>query len=156
MEHCEEFNRDKRVYDSLLPGIRAFTSETGEFETTARLSFVIRLPADVSMAEMRERLERLWGPKSIRWAGGEEPVRGGKRNPLVRAFLRSIRAGGGTPRFKLKTGTSDMNVVAQAWDCPMIAYGPGDSRWDHTPDERIEIEEFFRGVDVLERALLKL
>ena len=35
--------------------------------------------------------------------------------------------GGGdaSRRFVLKTGTSDMNVVARRWRCPILAYGPG-------------------------------
>ncbi|NIU62369.1 MAG: M20/M25/M40 family metallo-hydrolase, partial [Pseudomonas stutzeri] len=60
---------------------------------------------------------------------------------------------GGKPRFKLKTGTSDMNVVGPAWGCPIVAYGPGDSALDHTPREHIEIEEYQRGIEVLARAL---
>jgi LysW-gamma-L-lysine carboxypeptidase len=68
-------------------------------------------------------------------------------------LLRAIRAEGGRPRFKLKTGTSDMNILAPSWGCPMVAYGPGDSALDHTPSEHIEIQEFLRGVNVLTRAL---
>jgi len=84
---------------------------------------------------------------------GESPFRAEKNTPLVRALLRAIRAEGGRPRFKLKTGTSDMNIVGPAWGCPIVAYGPGDAALDHTPNEHIEIEEFRRGVGVLARAL---
>jgi LysW-gamma-L-lysine carboxypeptidase len=76
-----------------------------------------------------------------------------KNTPLVRALLRAIRAGGGRPRFKLKTGTADMNVVGPVWNCPMVAYGAGDSALDHTPDEHINIIEFQRSIDVLVAAL---
>jgi acetylornithine deacetylase/succinyl-diaminopimelate desuccinylase-like protein len=44
-------------------------------------------------------------------------------------------------------------VVGPAWGCPIVAYGPGDSSLDHTPNEHIEIEEFLRGIDVLAQAL---
>lgn len=37
--------------------------------------------------------------------------------------------------------------------CPIVAYGPGDSSLDHTPEEHIQVAEFRRGVDVLTRAL---
>ncbi|MEJ2737953.1 MAG: M20/M25/M40 family metallo-hydrolase [Anaerolineae bacterium] len=74
----------------------------------------------------------------------------------MRAMLRAIRAEGGRPRFKLKTGTSDMNIVGPAWGCPIIAYGPGDSSLDHTPYEHIEIEEYLRAIDVVEGALQTL
>ncbi len=82
-------------------------------------------------------------------------MRAGKNNPLVRAFLAAIRAQNGVPSFKVKTGTSDMNVVTRpgphttpivpegivssgTWDCPILAYGPGDSSLDHTPHEHID------------------
>jgi len=59
-------------------------------------------------------------------------------------------------RFKLKTGTSDMNILAPVWGCPAVAYGPGDSRLDHTPEEAIDLAEFQRGVDVLSEVLRTL
>jgi LysW-gamma-L-lysine carboxypeptidase len=74
----------------------------------------------------------------------------------VRAFLAGIRAAGGQPGFNLKTGTSDMNFVAPLWDCPVLAYGPGDSALDHTPDEHLPLEEYRRAVEVLHTALIRL
>jgi len=67
----------------------------------------------------------------------------------VRAFLSSIRGQAGRPRFVLKTGTSDMNVVGPAWGCPIVAYGPGDSALDHTPEERISLREYLQSIEVL-------
>lgn len=46
-----------------------------------------------------------------------------------------------------------MNVVAPVWDVPMVAYGPGDSALDHTPDEHVELAELERAVGVLEGVL---
>jgi LysW-gamma-L-lysine carboxypeptidase len=43
--------------------------------------------------------------------------------------------------------------VGPAWGCPIVAYGPGDSSLDHTPDEHIEIDEFLRTIDVLAHTL---
>ena len=56
----------------------------------------------------------------------------------------------GTPRFKVKTGTSDLNVLVPAWGCQAVAYGPGDSQLDHTPREHVSIAELERAVAVLE------
>jgi len=47
-------------------------------------------------------------------------------------------------------------VVASRWRVPMLAYGPGDSALDHTPQEHIEIAEYKRGISVLERVLRSL
>jgi LysW-gamma-L-lysine carboxypeptidase len=86
-----------------------------------------------------------------------EPTwRGDAKNALVRSFLAAIRAQGvadAKPAFVVKTGTSDMNVVGPAWRCPILAYGPGDSRLDHTPTEHVVLDEYWRAVVVLERAL---
>ena len=74
----------------------------------------------------------------------------------MRSFVAAVRAHGGEPTFLNKTGTSDMNVVGPAWGCPILAYGPGDSSLDHTPEEHVEIEEWLLGVRVLADALLRL
>ena len=74
----------------------------------------------------------------------------------MRAFLPAIRKAGGTPGFTVKTGTSDMNLVAPAWGTPILAYGPGDSNLDHTPNEHILLIEYQRAVGVLTDVLLSL
>jgi LysW-gamma-L-lysine carboxypeptidase len=58
--------------------------------------------------------------------------------------------------FKYKTGTSDMNIVAPHWKVPMVAYGPGDSTLDHTPNEHVEIPEFLKAIEALRIALTRL
>ena len=42
-----------------------------------------------------------------------------------------------------------MNVVAPHWPVPMLAYGPGDANLDHTPEERLPLDEYLRAVEVL-------
>ncbi len=83
------------------------------------------------------------------FSGAEVAFRAEKNTPPVRAFLASIREQGGRPRFVLKTGTSDMNVVGPAWGCPIVAYGPGDSALDHTPEERVSLREYCQSIEVL-------
>ena len=95
-----------------------------------------------------------------------EPAwRSDRNNALVRAFLAAIRelsserpltGPGHRPGFVVKTGTSDMNVVGPAWGCPILAYGPGDSNLDHTPNEHISLDEYWQAVLVLEQALRNL
>jgi LysW-gamma-L-lysine carboxypeptidase len=83
-------------------------------------------------------------------------VRQPKSTRLGSAFVRAIRGAGGAPRFKVKTGTADMNLLVPAWGCPAVAYGPGDSHLDHTPDEHIDIEDLHRSVEVLTSVLADL
>lgn len=85
--------------------------------------------------------------------GREDPVRTPRTSPLARAFARAIAAEGGQTAFKEKSGTSDMNVLYPAWRCPMVAYGAGDSRYDHTPIERLSIRDFARSITILRGVL---
>lgn len=88
----------------------------------------------------------------FRFRGWEQPWRADRHNALVRSFLAAIRAAdpGAQPGFVFKTGTSDMNVVAPVWRCPIVAYGPGDSALDHTPNEHLPLDEYWRAVGVVE------
>jgi LysW-gamma-L-lysine carboxypeptidase len=114
-----------------------------------------RLPVGVDVAALQQRMQGWGDGAEVSFPYSERPFRAKKNTPVVRALLRAIRAAGGRPRFKLKTGTSDMNVVGPAWGCPIAAYGPGDSSLDHTPDERIAVDEFRRAVGVLAQALME-
>ena len=89
---------------------------------------------------------------------GHEPAwRSSRNSALVRSFLAAIREQAAVrPRFVSKSGTSDMNVVGPAWQCPIVAYGPGDSNLDHTPNEHISLDEYWQAVQVLETALRRL
>jgi LysW-gamma-L-lysine carboxypeptidase len=106
---------------------------------------------DVSLAGDRTTME-------LSWRGWEPAWRGDRTNALVRSFIAGLRTvdRSAQPGFVLKTGTSDMNVVAPIWRCPIVAYGPGDSALDHTPHEHLELDEYWRAVNVLEAALREL
>jgi len=49
-----------------------------------------------------------------------------------------------------------MNVVGPAWGQNIVAYGPGDSHLDHTPQEHIHIAEYTQAIDILELVLREL
>jgi LysW-gamma-L-lysine carboxypeptidase len=83
----------------------------------------------------------------------EEPVRTSRATPLARAFVTGIASAGGDATFKVKSGTSDMNLLSPAWGCPMVAYGPGDSKYDHTPIERLALSDYQRSITVLRSVL---
>jgi LysW-gamma-L-lysine carboxypeptidase len=84
------------------------------------------------------------------------PYTANKNTKLTRSFLRAIRESDGTPVFKKKTGTSDMNVLGEKWDTAMVAYGPGDGKLGHTNSEQISIDEYLNGIEVLEKVLLHI
>ena len=146
-------NGESGRFHTLDPALRAFNTSGDGLSDGVTMQITTRIPPGVEIADLRERLIAWLDGAELRFGASDPPVRSEKNTPPVRALLRSIRAGGGKPRFKLKTGTSDMNVVGPAWSCAIVAYGPGDSLLDHTPREHIEIEEYQRAIEVLARAL---
>lgn len=75
-----------------------------------------------------------------------------KNNAAARALRLSIRKNNKTPRLLAKGGTADFNLAA-AWNCPLAAYGPGDSKLDHTSEEHISLAEYHSSLDILTDAL---
>jgi LysW-gamma-L-lysine carboxypeptidase len=112
----------------------------------------LRLPLGVNPDELASQLTPDNGA-TLRTYSGEHAFAADKDNTLTRALRGAIRAFGGQPRFVYKTGTADMNVVGPVWKCPIVAYGPGDSALDHTPDEHIDLDEYLRAIDVLTHVL---
>ncbi len=152
-----EANRDyAKIFDQLTPSLRRFDSGGDGFNETARMQINLRLPLWMSVDSARALVKDLAGDAALAFEPGDEAFRADKNNPLLRAFLNAIRRAGGDPRFTLKSGTSDMNTVGPVWGCPILAYGPGDSDLDHTPEEHILIPEYRRSVDILSEVLQKL
>lgn len=146
----------ERLWEQVQPSLRSFTSgDDGKLET-ADLKMGFRLPQGMAPETFQQLLVSVDGQGAFRFSGAEAAYRAEKNTPLVRAFVAAVRGQGGEPGFLLKTGTSDMNVVGPAWSCPILAYGPGDSSLDHTPDEHVELAEWQNGVAVLTDALRRL
>jgi [amino group carrier protein]-lysine/ornithine hydrolase len=147
---------DAGPFSRLDVRILHMSAENDGMEDRAQLGVGLRLPPNCDIDAL-ERAIQGWAEGADLVVKYTDPaVKADKNTGLVRAFVQAIREQGGTPRFKLKTGTSDMNILAPAWGCATLAYGPGDSRLDHTPDEAIDFSEFQRGVAVLTSALALL
>lgn len=145
--------RGFHTLDPTLQAVRTFGDGLWE---GVEMEVSLRLPPGMDPRALQETLRGFCGGAALSFPYVEPPFLAGKGTPLVRALVRAIRAHGGHPRFKLKTGTSDMNVVGPAWNCPIAAYGPGDSNLDHTKEEHIEEAEFLQGIEVLTAALQAL
>jgi len=146
------------VFERLQASLRRMSSHSDGLIDRAELHLGFRLPTGFDLAAWQETLLRLASDSgaAIRFHAYEEAVRVEKNTPLARAMLAAIRGQGGDARFAVKTGTSDLNVVATGWRCPMLAYGPGDSALDHTPDEHILLPDYHRAILVLRDALHRL
>jgi len=154
MTHAQERNGGRSGrFHTLDPALREFSTFSDGLNDGVSMNIVTRLPPGLEASDLKQKMQMWCNGARLKFYPSDPPFQSEKNTPLVRAMLRAIRAEGGRPRFKLKTGTSDMNIVGPAWDCPIVAYGPGDSSLDHTPNEHIEIKEFLRGIDVLARAL---
>jgi len=144
----------QRIFEQVSPTLRGMSSDSDGFMEGALLKIGVRLPPGLTVAELCEALRGLLDEAELTLLEGVPAYRGEKNTALVRAFLAAIRKAGGRPSFALKTGTSDMNLVAPVWGTPILAYGPGDSSLDHTPQEHILVSEYQRAIEVLSTVLL--
>lgn len=154
MTHAEQQNGgESGRFTTLDPALNEFRTFSDGLDDGVEMRIVMRVPPGVDTDELKANMESWSKEAELSFSPIDQPFQADKNTPLVRALLRAIRDQGGRPRFKLKTGTSDMNVVGPAWGCPMVAYGPGDSSLDHTPDEHIDVREYRRAIKVLGGAL---
>jgi [amino group carrier protein]-lysine/ornithine hydrolase len=154
---CGTYNTGReRTFDQLTPSLRDMHSSSDGFCDTAQLKIGLRLPPALTVEETVSMLGEVAGEGKFQTSDPIPAYQGGKNTPLVRAFLAAIRSQGGNPGFYLKTGTADMNLVGPAWGCPALAYGPGDSSLDHTPDEHIQLSEYLSSVRILTSVLERL
>ena len=149
-----ERNREREgIFEQLQVTLQSIASDEDGMEQRCSMTVGLRLPPWLPPASASEELSALLpAGLSCEFRGAEEPYRGPRDTPLTRVFRTAIRERGGSPRLKLKTGTSDMNVVAPVWRVPVLAYGPGDSSLDHTPEEHVEVAELLDATAVLTRA----
>lgn len=142
-----------RLFEQMIPSLRRVASGGDGLTDWVEATIGIRLPEGVNPDALADELEAMAMPATLRCEGGCPAFRSPRTTPLVSAFVRSIRKAGGQPGFLHKTGTADMNVVGPAWGCPIVAYGPGDSQLDHTPNEHVSISEYRTAIAVLSDVL---
>lgn len=156
VEYTEHFNLDRTgIFNQLDVTLQAINSgQDGAYGWT-RMTIGFRVPPGVDPEEIADSLQPD-DDATLHPHGHELAVTSEKDHVLSRAFRGAIRACGGRPRFVNKTGTSDMNIVAPIWGCPIVAYGPGDSALDHTPDEHIDLDEYLQAVQVMSEVLSRV
>jgi len=160
-QHAGDWNQQhagNSAFAALMPSLRSINSNHDGLEEQTRLCIGYRLPPGYDTGSLCSQLER-WAYEDeaqLSFTGVEDAFQTTRITPLARAFIKAIGATGGKAFFKRKTGTSDMNVVGPVWGQNIAAYGPGDSRLDHTPQEHIHIAEYIHAIDVLELVLREL
>ena len=146
---------EERIFGQLDASLRDINTGQDGAYGWAEMTIGLRLPPGIEPETLIADLSKDDGAV-IRAYGAEKAFVGEKDSAISRALRGAIRRHEGTPRFVHKTGTADMNVVGPVWQCPIIAYGPGDSALDHTPDEHIDLDEYLLAVNILTSALESL
>jgi LysW-gamma-L-lysine carboxypeptidase len=143
------------AFDALRASVLDLRHGHDGLRERARASVGLRLPPAWPPDRTRALLAELpWGEGvQLHEVEAVPAVRGERDGPIARAFRVALRGHGVRPRTLVKTGTSDWNVVAEAWPVPTLAYGPGDAALDHAPDEHVRWEDYERAVSVLGAAL---
>lgn len=149
------------VTGCITSAIAGSGSNTIPSRTTLEID--IRVPPDIQAAQFANNIsefakryeESNQGVRIlIAIKGQSEAYVGSEDSRAVRAFRWAIRKTvGGQVTLVKKTGTSDMNLFAQSYSVPMVAYGPGDSNLDHTENEHVSIGEYLSTIEVYANAI---
>ncbi len=120
--------------------------------TTTSIHFQARVPPEEKVKNVKSMIEdELDG--EINFSRSVPGVMISPRTELARSFRSAAREVTGRARMVRKTGTCDMNRYSEAWDAQMVTYGPGNSEFDHTPEEKIDLEDFNSSIKVLNRVI---
>ncbi len=146
-------------FDSLQGHLTALSTASDGLSDSVTGHFNIRLPPGETTSAIEERLAMAAKEAGVLLCIEErvEPALAPKRTPLVAAFLRTMRVNGHEPRLLRKTGTADFNLFANRYpSIPIVAYGPGDPALDHTPEERLRLDDFAQAITILDQVFREL
>jgi len=152
---ADEHNQDKSISQLLQANLISINSNNDGLVNECELELRFRIPVGMTSDKVEKKLMTIDPrPLTINIRGQEEPILSDKNTKLVRSFLAAMRDSDITPRFSKKTGTADMNVLGHHYDgVPIVAFGPGDSSLDHTPNEHLDLEDYEVAIEVLKKTL---
>ena len=122
----------------------------------------IRIPVDMNCNNVEEKITRIINEISVNREievlysviDQTEPFEAEHNSPLVRAMtLAILDVEKKRPMLIRKTGTGDINEIGNQLKIPVITYGPGDPHEAHTIDEKVSIDEFVKGIEILKKSL---
>lgn len=152
--HIDAWNQGHEgLFDTIQSNLQNINTQSDGLHDIARLTLGLRLPNWADPDDLEGRIRAVSPNADLRFEGHANAHRGPRTGPLPSALSAAVGSLGGRPTATVKTGTSDMNTVAAAFDCPIVAYGPGDSTLDHTPHERLDLPEYLRAIAVLRDAI---
>lgn len=121
------------------------------------MTILIRIPIDSSVLELRRILEGSPPINGCSWRleGCIEPYKTSPSNPVARSLVRAIVTSGLKPRITVKMGTSDMNILSRITGS-IAENGPGKPELSHTDYEFINVDDYFKGIEVYTRSIVEL
>lgn len=144
--------RGEANFSSPSVEIREINSENDGIREECDVQVVVRTPLDFNNEKLREWIKN--SPRAkIKFTQSDPAVLSDFNTGLVRIFRLVIKGHQGRAALVKKLGTSDMNIIAPFYNVPTIAYGPGDSKLDHTPQEHIKLSEYLKSIDILAEVL---
>lgn len=144
------------AFETMQATLRELHTSSDGLTEQASLIAGFRLPPGADPLDLQRAIVQLASTGQLDFLGHEHAHLSPRDNAVARHLGAAIRREGDRPALRVKTGTSDMNVVAPRWRCPIAAYGPGDSALDHTPNEHISLSEYLRATRVLTHAIESL
>jgi len=127
------------------------------------MTFDVRIPPGMNSARVKEELTAVVDgyammkggiDAKVEFDGSTEPYDAPLDSVVVRSFQRSILKTLNTrPVLTHKTGTGDMNTLAERMGTPCLTYGPADSNLGHTENEFVEIADYLGSIKVISGAL---
>lgn len=166
--HLREEKLKSRFYSitSCLTGIKGGNSSASFIPSHCEILIQLRIPPQLTpeqvFDEVKRKIDRYkaTNPKvtvKVESVDVAKAFEADRRSVIVRALAWGIRKTTlNYASFSRKTGTGDMNVLGNELQIPVVTYGPGDSRLDHTPNEHIDIKEYLDSIEVLRKTLTKL
>src|SRR2546426_1570035 len=138
--------------------------DTNTIPSSAQLEVDARIPPSLTLEAVEQKImnvckvvqENTHGELVVSASFGNRcpAFLGNNDSTIVKAFRMAIRQTTGQQATLVKkTGTSDMNLLAEKYNIPMVAYGPGNSALDHTDNEHVSIPEYLESIRVTTMAI---
>lgn len=151
---------------SCLMGIESGNASSSMIPSKCHIYVQLRIPPQLTpqrvLNEVENRIKRFkaTNPKAsvkVEVEGSSYAFEADRRSLIVRALSWAVRKTTlNYASLKRKTGTGDMNVLGNTLKIPVVTYGPGDSRLDHTPNEHVDLHEYLTSIQVYQKTLTKL
>jgi LysW-gamma-L-lysine carboxypeptidase len=133
---------------------------------TCRMTFDVRIPPGKRSSVVKDELVALIAGHAqakegilakIEFDGSTEPYDAPLDSVVVRGFQRSIlKTLGSRPVLTHKTGTGDMNTLAERMGIPCLTYGPAESNLGHTDMEFVDRMDYLGAIKVISGALQEI